>query len=48
VHAYRVIVDKRDQRAFLPTHVTRTAAPRSVARRGLPIEELTPWEEWRA
>jgi len=26
----------------------RAAPPRSVARRRLPIEELTHWEEWRA
>ena len=26
----------------------KTAPPRSVARRRLPIEELTHWEEWRA
>lgn len=110
MHAYRAIVDKRDQRAFLPRpipddvlrrilqaarmtgsaknaepnrlvvvrdrarvaaiaglsllgvpaglHVNRVlgfgyidpdraAPPRSVARRRLPIEELTHWEGWR-
>jgi len=40
MHAYRAIVDKRDQRAFLPRPIP------DVARRRLPIEELTHWAGW--
>ena len=50
--AYRAVVDKRDQRAFLDKPIpddidpARSAPPAGVARHRLPLSELVHDERW--